>query len=352
MLLLRRILLYPFAVLYQLITGTRNLLYDLKIIKSKSFSIPVISIGNLSAGGTGKTPHAEYVINLLNNRYKTAYLSRGYKRKTKGFILVNDSHSITDVGDEAIQVFRKFKSIPVAVDEKRVHGIETLLNCFPDIQVIVLDDAFQHRAVKPSFSILLTEFNRPYFKDFILPAGYLRESHSNASRADMIIVTKGPEKINREQRDLFLSYIKPSSKQTVLFSFFKYGSLQSFTGGSSLQWQDLKKTNVILFAGIGNPEPLVEFLRKNSESVTSLIYADHHFFSDGEITKILEKFDTFAGRNKIILTTEKDFMRLSTDTIRKYFSNRGAFYITVKVNFNKEEEIIFNKTILDHVAKN
>jgi len=303
-----RFLLFPFAVLYDLITTVRNYFYDTGVFKSTSFNIPVIAVGNLSVGGTGKTPQIEYLIRLLLKDKKVAVLSRGYKRKTSGFVLINDSHSASEVGDEPLQFFKKFSLISVAVDVDRVHGIQKLIKKVnPD--VILLDDAFQHRKVKASTYVLLTKYNDLYASDFILPTGNLRESKRGAKRANVIVVTKCPNNLSKEQQQYINIKLQPQKRQPIFFSTISYHDRTY--GSNQIRVNDLNEYEIILVTGIANPKPLVHFLKESNCKVHHLKYSDHHDFSPHDIQKILSKFDEVHTSKKIILTTEKDYMRLS-----------------------------------------
>lgn len=303
-----RFLLFPFAVLYDLITTIRNWFYDIGIFKSISFDIPVIAVGNLSVGGTGKTPQIEYLIRLLQGNKKVAVLSRGYKRKTEGFVLVNDSHSSEDVGDEPLQFFKKFLTISVAVDANRVNGIQQLQKeVNPD--VILLDDAFQHRRVKAGFYVLLTKYGDLYSDDFVLPTGNLRESRRGVRRADVIVVTKCPENLSELEQERIIKKLAPKENQQVFFSTISY---HKETGGKrQIPLDQLNEYEIVLITGIANPKPLLQFLEEKECKVHHLSFPDHHNFTSHEIKQIQAKFEKLSVEKKIMLTTEKDYMRLS-----------------------------------------
>ena len=222
--IIRRPALLPFSPFYGMVVRIRNLLFDINILRSTRFNIPVISVGNITVGGTGKTPHVEYLVQLLRNDYKLAVLSRGYKRKTNQFILASKSSGITEIGDEPKQIKLKFPGVYVAVDSNRVRGIRTLMQSIHNLDMVILDDAYQHRYVKAGLSILLIDYNRPIFKDMLLPAGNLREPRNNLNRADIIIVTKCPEILTSSQRGDFITRLRPNSKQAIFFTKFAYGS--------------------------------------------------------------------------------------------------------------------------------
>jgi tetraacyldisaccharide 4'-kinase len=310
-----RFLLFPFAVLYDLITTIRNILFDVHYLKSTSFKIPIIVVGNLSVGGTGKTPQIEYLIRLLKDTYNVSVLSRGYKRKTKGFVLVNKNHTSNDVGDEPLQYFNKFTNINVVVDEKRVAGITNLI-VQKSPEVVLLDDAFQHRKVKGSFYILLTKYDDLFTDDFLLPTGNLRESRVGAKRADIIVVTKCPDNLKKEEKERIEGKLQKFNKQ-VFFTMISYAD--KICGSQEISLKELKKFEVLLITGIANPSPLLEFLSKKDIKFTHLKYADHHHFSSKEIEVIKKKFKSINSDKKLILTTEKDYTRLNSKLIELSF---------------------------------
>lgn len=295
-----RKLLFPISLIYGLIVFLRNRLYDMGIFSSRSFAVKTICVGNLSVGGTGKTPMIELLIRELSENYNVAVLSRGYKRKSEGFLLSNEQTTVEELGDEPFQIKTKFPKITVAVDADRRNGISQLEKLI-DPDVILLDDAFQHRKVKAGFSILLTSYDNLYTKDWYLPTGDLRDSKREAGRADVIIVTKCPANLSPSEKNKIRKSIHPKPHQKVLFSYLSYNKELK---GDILTLDTLKEKNVTLVTGIANPAPLIKFL--NSEGITfeHLKYKDHHFFTDQEIDILKEK--------ECILTTEKDFVRLET----------------------------------------
>jgi len=326
-----RFLLFPFALLYDLVTTIRNYFYDKGFLKSVRFDIPVIAVGNLSVGGTGKTPQIEYLIRLLQGEYKVAVLSRGYKRKTRGFILLNESHTTEDVGDEPLQFFKKFSNtlnVSIAVDVNRVNGIQQLQKLVsPD--VILLDDAFQHRKVKAGFYILLTKYDDLYTNDYLLPRGNLRESRRGAKRAHIIVVTKCPENLSEDAQQTIREKLKASHNQQVFFSSISY---HNETGGKSrLSLNELNEYEIVLITGIANPLPLVNFLNEKGCLVEHMNFPDHHHFTSQEIQQIQAKFEKLTADKKLILTTEKDYMRLSNRVL-------GLHYIEIESKFLKDQE--------------
>ncbi|MDI9320940.1 MAG: tetraacyldisaccharide 4'-kinase [Phycisphaerales bacterium] len=299
-------LLLPFTMLYGSIVWLRNRLYDAGFMSSVSFDIPVIAVGNLSAGGTGKTPHIEYVVRLLQYEYKVATMSRGYKRKTRGFFLADAATNAVKIGDEPMQYHLKFPELVVSVAEDRMTGIPSLLMARPELEIILLDDAYQHRSVKPGLNILITDFSSPFYKDFILPYGRLREARTAYKRADIIVVSKCPHNLSQKDADNMRAAINPLAHQQVFFSTIKYGTAYHFFDQSATNF---KYKNVLLIAGIARPEPLVAHLEKEAKKVHLLQYPDHHFFTERNFEEIK---DTVKNWNNdcVIVTTEKDATRL------------------------------------------
>lgn len=297
---LLRNIFFPFVPVYYLATWVRNKLYDLNIKKSKSYNLPVICVGNLSVGGTGKTPMIEYLIRLLKEEHKIATLSRGYKRKTKGFQIANETSSAQTIGDEPFQFYNKFKDdVLVAVDSNRQRGIEAILKADSLINVVLLDDAFQHRRVKARLNILLTTYNDLYINDFVLPTGNLREPRHGANRAQIIMVTKCPENLNETEKEIIIKELKPKPYQHVFFSSIKYAN----TVISELKSKNVRDlNNFTLVTGIANAKPLADYLTEKELDFEHLNFKDHHDFSEKEIS-VLEQ-------QELIITTEKDFMRL------------------------------------------
>lgn len=328
-----RILLFPIVPIYFLVTWLRNRLYDSGIKSSKAYDFPVICVGNLSTGGTGKTPMIEYLIRLLSNKNKVATLSRGYKRVTKGFILADQTSNVDTIGDEPFQFYNKFSEIYVAVDEDRQHGISELRELQPHPEVVLLDDAYQHRKVKAGFNILLTSFNSLYVNDIVLPTGNLREPKLGAKRADVIVVTKCPSDLSDVKKQSILKRIRPQSYQHVFFSTIKYSD-KVF---SATQQNPLEKLpSFTLVTGIANATPLVDFLNSKQLIFEHLEYGDHYNFTIKDIEKLEKK--------SCILTTEKDFMRLNA--VESLQSK--LHYIPIEVVIDKAGE--FNKLITQFVG--
>ena len=333
MILLRKVL-FPFAILYGFITSLRNYLYDKGILKSYSFDIPVIAVGNLSVGGTGKTPQIEYLIRLLSPNYKVATLSRGYKRKSEGFVLADSSSTAEILGDEPFQYFKKFTNIQVAVDADRRNGIEQLLKQKTVPEIILLDDAFQHRKVKAGFYILLTAYGDLYCDDIMLPTGNLRESRSGAERADVIIVTKCPPNITETEQKTIKKKLGGSSP--VFFSSIDYDD-KVYNNTESLAVSNLNLTQKIVLAGIAKPKPFFDFLKADTDEI--MIFPDHHHFTESDILSIKSK-----AKDKIIITTEKDFVRLDAKILATQL-----YYLPIKSKFVSNQEA-FDQTILNYVG--
>lgn len=313
-----RWILSPLSLLYALVLGIRNRLFDINILKQTSFDVPVIAVGNLSVGGTGKTPQIEYLIRLLQDDYTIAVLSRGYKRKSEGFVIANNETKVEEIGDEPFQFFKKFEKITVAVDADRTNGIENLLKIDPTISLILLDDAYQHRKVKAKFYTLLTSYDNRYTNDFVLPLGDLRESRSGAKRANVIVVTKCPENLTEIERNKIVNELKPARSQNVFFSSVLYDDVIR-SNEDSLSLEDLVGYEVVLVTGIAKPKPLVEYVAEKGIKFTHLDFPDHHNFTPSDIEKINKTFQKISNSKKLILTTEKDFTRIS-DSIDGIYS--------------------------------
>jgi len=329
-----RKILFPFAVLYGWITQFRNFLYDQGILKSYAFEVPTIAVGNLSVGGTGKTPMIEYLIQMLSENYRVATLSRGYKRNSKGFVLADSNATARSLGDEPFQMHRKFPNIAVAVDADRKNGIAQLLSLKEKPQVILLDDAFQHRKVKAGFYILLTAYNDLYCNDWLLPTGNLRESRSGAHRANMIIVTKCPATISEIAQDKIRKQLK--ANQPIFFSTITYDDYV-YSEKTSKKVAELKGVAKVLIAGIAKPEPFFAYLQESNDSV--LTYPDHHDFSENDIQTIKK-----LTKNKIIITTEKDYVRL-----KNRLNSESLFYLPIKTALVSQQSM-FDTTLLNYVG--
>ncbi len=308
-----RKLLLPFSLIYGLIIWVRNWLFDAKILKSKSYFTPVINVGNITLGGTGKTPHIEYLIRLLNLEFKLATLSRGYKRKTKGFIVANMQHSYEDIGDEPKQLKSQFQNVTVCVDENRQRGIENIEKMEDAPDIVLLDDAFQHRYVKPGLNILLTDYFNPYWRDYLLPAGNLRDSKSQVDRADVVVVSKTPKSISPIKKRIIRTELNLYPYQNLFFTTIKYGELIKISKTKKININ--KNFSVLMLTGIAKSGHLKVHLNINFEEVMALKYSDHHSYTEDDIKNIIEKFKEIKNPNKIIVTTLKDVVRLKDNSI-------------------------------------
>ncbi len=324
----------------------RNWLFDRNIKPVTKVNATVISVGNLSVGGTGKTPHVEYLLSVLSEKFKTAALSRGYGRQSKGFVKVTADAEVINVGDEALNYAQKFEGkVEVAVCEKRVEGARHLLESHPETEVIVLDDAYQHRYIHRDCNILLTEYNKPFFKDFVLPAGRLREFRSGKHRADIVIITKSPELLKEGQKIKFLSNLNMKSRVPIFFSSIVYGNLINLHTKSTIE----APKEILLVTGIGNPKPLIRHLEQTSK-VTHLKFSDHHDYTIKDIEKIHKLFDNFASAEKIIVTTEKDAVRLLNSEVKKEIHSKPWFYQAMTVKIDNENKLL--KKIYSYVKSN
>jgi tetraacyldisaccharide 4'-kinase len=303
-----RILLFPLSLIYALIVIVRNWCFDKKIFPSTSFNLPVICIGNLAVGGTGKSPMVEWLIRLLKDRYAIAVLSRGYKRKTRGYALAGAATTALDIGDEPMQFHSKFPDVAVAVGEERIVAIPQLLHDRPATQAIILDDAFQHRAVKAGLNVLLTDCSNLFTRDWWLPSGDLRDAPSSYRRADIVIVTKCPDDLSDDQRRAIAAEIDPQPHQQLFFSAISYGAPYHITRRTAAVIDG--EMEVLLVTGIANPAPLKRWLNDHSGAYYELAYSDHHIFTIDDLKAMMKRFNAIAAEKKLILTTEKDAVRL------------------------------------------
>jgi tetraacyldisaccharide 4'-kinase len=350
--ILIKILLYPIALLYGFIMLIRNKLFDWNIIKSQQFDVPVIAVGNLSYGGTGKTPLIEHLVRLLKDDHCIGVISRGYGRKTKGFILANEGHSANDIGDEPLQYLRKFPDVTVALDEKRVHGIRELLKLKEKTEIILLDDAFQHRYVDPGINILLTDFHNLYVNDYPMPTGTLREFRAGASRADIIVITKTPRVFSPILRREIYKRISPRSGQKVFYSFIEYMepvALKSTPKDIALR---IKHNYVILFSGIANSYPLQEHLVNSCNELIVKNFPDHHKYTQKDIHSVINTYNSILSKDKVIFTTEKDAMRLEQEGLYELLEDLPVYYIPIRIQFHQCDELRFDKLIRSYVNKN
>lgn len=342
-----RFLLFPFALLYGFIIKIRNKLFDIKIFPSEKFNIPVISVGNLIAGGSGKTPMVEYLIRLLDANNNIATLSRGYKRKTKGYRLAGENETVETLGDEPLQYLQKFTQINVAVCENRREGIRNLMRDVPDLETVILDDAFQHRYVKPDISILVTDYFKLFTKDWLLPFGRLREHISGRKRADIIVVTKTPRIFSPIVRKQLLEEVNPFPGQLVCFSYINYLPFESvYTGKCEYSAKIENVYSIIMVTGIGNPGPMQEYLRRLCTDLELMEFSDHHEFIGKDLLLIKEKFKNLPTKRKIIVTTEKDAKRLQNAEAEAILGNLPIFYTPINFEFHPADKMKFDEAVL------
>lgn len=338
-----RILLLPFALLYWFGISIRNWFYDKNIFHSTSFGLPLICIGNLSVGGTGKSPMVEYLVERLKDHFKIATLSRGYKRKTKGYALANENSTALEIGDEPMQFHLKFPDVPVAIGEKRIEAIPQLLHDRPVTQAIILDDAFQHRAIKAGLNILLTDYNNLFVHDFYLPTGDLRDIKSNYKRADIIVVTKCKEGLGEVEQNKIVNEIKPMPWQHVFFTAIEYGETYHIKAKKTSGLNEKKE--VLLVTGIANPASLKKLLEEKCKAYYLMQFPDHHIFSIDDLNDIKTRFEKIQADNKMILTTEKDAVRLAK--FQKEVTDLPLYVIPVRHRFlfnggNHFDELVIN----------
>jgi tetraacyldisaccharide 4'-kinase len=333
-----KLLLFPFAVLYDAVTSIRNMLYNRGYKPVASFEIPVISIGNLAVGGTGKTPMVEYLVRLFTPQFKVATLSRGYGRKTRGFRLAGPSDNATTIGDEPYQLYRKFDGrITVSVGEERAIAIPYLLNESPDTQIVLLDDAFQHRPVKPAFQLLLTDYSNLFYQDMLLPAGRLRESSRGASRADIIVVTKCPATLKEGEMMNIEGRIRDYADKPIFFSTIRYGTPIAMGHTNPLNQR------VVLLSGIANHKPIEEYLRLHYHVIKHFAFPDHHTYTSSDLDNVV---DFAAKENAVVFTTEKDAVKLDSEALRKVLQPAPFFYLPIETEFLKNgkefDEVLLN----------
>ncbi len=347
----------PLSWLYGIGVNFRNYLFDKNILKKRVFPIPIVCVGNLTVGGTGKTPHIEHLVRLLSPHYRVAVLSRGYKRKSRGFRIVEGNSAVTEVGDEPLQLKRKFPDTMVVVDANRVKAIEKLLSIEKEErpQVILLDDGFQHRHVQPSLSILLVDSNRPVFEDRLLPAGSLREPLKGKDRASMVVVTKCNPDMQPIDFRIYTNGLNLFPYQDLFFTSIRYGVVQPlFPELQQEQYEldDLRKKHVFLVTGIASPQPLADKLEHKTYNLYTRFFADHHAFTEEDIDEVRELVGSVDvdDDEKIILTTEKDAMRLRMSPYLDEQMKQILFYLPIRVAFVEEQDKeLFNQKILAHV---
>lgn len=351
------LLLTPFAWLYGVVIWIRNTLYDNGVLISEGFNLPVISVGNITVGGTGKTPHVEYLAQLLlEEDLRIATLSRGYKRKTRDFRIASPESTAREIGDEAMQVKHRFPEITVAVDRNRVNGIQNLMKLAPPVEVILLDDAYQHRSLKPGFSILLVDYNRPIDRDLLLPAGRLREPAANRNRANIILVTRSPERIKPIELREYVNRLKPSIGQHIYFTSMRYGDLlpvYPHIPVKEVSWFKEHVKAVLIVSGIANPRHLRQYARSINTNIVEISFPDHHHYTQKNLKHITRTFMELRENNAqvMVLTTEKDAMRLREHSPDQDL--KAAIYaIRIHVNFLQEDKEEFDRQIRDYVSSN
>ena len=344
----------PLSWLYGLGVRLRNQLFEIGLLKSRSFDIPVISVGNITVGGSGKTPHVEYLIRLLKDRAKVAVLSRGYKRKSRGYVLAGEKTTMSDIGDEPFQMKTKFPDIYVAVDKNRCHGIDTLTGSkeTKDTDVILLDDAFQHRYVKPGINILLVDYHRLIIYDKLLPAGRLREPQNGKSRADIVIITKCPKDLKPMEYRVIIKAMNLYPYQQLYFTTLEYDNLRPMFCGEERPLKSIsKKENILLLTGIASPKQMIYDLKECSPNITPMTFPDHHQFTKKDIERINDAFAAMQSP-KIIITTEKDNARLFSMEGLSDEVRHNIYILPVKIKFMPGQEKEFNNKIIGYVQKN
>lgn len=345
-----RIFLYPFSLLYGLGVYCRNKMFDWGILKSVCFDVPVIGVGNLSTGGTGKTPQVEYLIELLSKDYKIAVLSRGYKRKTKGFVIAQPGKDAKAVGDEPLQIHKNYPDILVAVCEKRVEGINKLLELHPEIELIILDDSFQHRYVKPRLNILLTDYYKLFNYNFLLPCGNLREPKSQAKRADILVVTKTPAIFSPLDRKIILKRVSRYKTKNIFFSYINYKKWEPLTEAAEKFAKGKSKT-IFLLTGIANPSALEEKLKTQCEELICYNYRDHHSFQPAELQKLKDRFKNTLSASKVVITTQKDAMRLQKPELMEVLNDIPVYILPIQTEFHKEDKKAFDDYVIKKIKK-
>lgn len=354
--IIENLLLLPLAKIYGAVTAMRNTMFKWGILKQRTFPVPVVVVGNIAVGGTGKTPHTEYIIEILKYEYNIGVLSRGYKRKTSGFVMASRHSTPIDIGDEPYQIYQKFGSqVMVAVCEDRCKGIDEMLKINPKINLVLLDDAFQHQYVKPSVAIVLTEFNRPVFFDKMLPLGRLRESAKAIYRADMVVVTKCPEQLKPLEYRIFKNNLKLYPYQKLFFSRYKYGVLTPLFPDdvTHIPYLDYmgEDDRILVVSGIANPRPFVRYVKRHRPLVKVKIFPDHHNFTRKDLDGIVRKFEDIKAKNKCIITTEKDAVRLATNPYFPPHLKAVTFYLPISVTFDTNSGESFDVELKKMIAR-
>jgi len=344
--IIARILLAPISLLYGIGISLRNFFYRNNLLKEVSFDLPIINVGNLSIGGAGKTPHIEYLIRLLGPYINLATLSRGYNRKTKGYLKVTQTHSVEEVGDEPLQYLRKFPGIKVYVSESRTFAIPRMIMEYPDMQTVLLDDAYQHRSILPGLNVLLTDYSLPYTRDYLLPSGRLREWRAASRRADMIVVSKCPDELSVSEKKKMIAELNPLPHQKVFFSFYQYlNPYYIFNMQHRIKLtQDL---DVLLICAIARTDYLVDHLITVVNEVNILEYEDHHYFTNYDVSNLMTRFNNMESPKKIILTTEKDAMRLELHREFIIENKLPILVLPLKVAFHFDDGERFSADVKD-----
>ncbi len=346
--------LLPLSWIYGFFVRLRNTLFDVGALKSRSFTVPTIAVGNITVGGTGKTPHVEYLIRLLQDKFRVAVLSRGYKRKSSGFILADDTSTVASIGDEPYQMKQKYPAVTVAVDKNRCHGIERLTDnsIVKDIDVVLLDDAFQHRYIKPGINILLVDYHRLVIYDKLLPAGRLREPPSGKNRADIVIVTKCPKDLKPMEFRVITKAMNLYPYQRLFFTRLDYDTLKPIYCGNDRKLTSLRKNeHILLLTGIASPKQMMIDLQPYTDHIHPLTFGDHHAFTSADVEKINSTFASLPAP-KIIITTEKDATRIVGLNGLSEEVRHSIFALPVKIRFMLEQEETFNENIIGYVHKN
>lgn len=351
----RNILLFPLSVLYGFITDLRNFFYNKGLLKSEVFDIPIICVGNITVGGTGKTPHTEYMARLLSKDFNVAILSRGYKRKSDGFVLGSEISDVDELGDEPFQMLNKMPEVTVAVDKDRVHGVKMLMGLKPETDVIILDDGYQHRRLKPGFTILLVDYSRPIGKDHMLPYGNLREHKKNTKRADIILITKCPRDLSPELKNILTDELQGKNSQEIFFTSLKYDIPVSVFGINKKiypEWNSFLESGAVVITGIARPEPLLVHLQKLFSEIKHLDYPDHHDFTEADLQSCLSAFKELKTTFRYFITTEKDAVRLRNIPYLPEEIKDNLYLIPVSIQFHGSEKERFDKLIFDYVREN
>ena len=342
-----RILLFPVSLIYGAVIWLRNRLYNKNVLKSSSFNLPVICVGNLSAGGTGKSPMVEFLLKHLQSHMEVAVLSRGYKRKTRGYALAGPGTTALEIGDEPMQFHLKFPDVTVAVGEERVVAIPQLLHDKPDTKVIILDDAFQHRTVRAGLNIVLSDYSNLFTRDWFLPTGDLRDEKNSYKRADILVVTKCRPELSVAEKTAILEEINPLPHQQVFFSAIRYGKPYHILRRDELSLTD--SLEVLLVSGIANPTPLKKYLQEVTKTYYEIPYSDHHIFSIDDLKDMVKRFESIQAANKIILTTEKDAVRLVK--FEQQLKELPVYVIPIEVQFLFNEQQVFSDLITKFIQE-